>query len=295
MPPATQSFRLFFVLNPISGTGSDNSELIRQYFVVLNHQIEYYVLSKSCNVSDIQDRIRDFKPDRVVAVGGDGTIGLVASCIIDLKIPMGIIAAGSANGLAKELGISPKLESALDTVVNGKIRKIHLTKVNDKICIHLADIGLNAYAMKKFEMQGVRGMYGYFIASLKVLWQNPRMEIEMKVDDQNTRISAEMVVIANASKYGNGIQINPIGALDDEFFEVIAIKKISILEIVKMTFAKPSFNVKKTEVFQTSSLTMRSRKKFHFQIDGEYLGKVKEIKAQLIPAALQILVAEEIE
>ncbi|MEO7175558.1 MAG: diacylglycerol kinase family protein [Saprospiraceae bacterium] len=289
------ALRLLFVTNPRSGNGQDNQVAIREHFDGKEHTIDFYLISASCSVESIREKISDFRPDRVIAVGGDGTIGLVASCIVGMDIPMGIFPTGSANGLAKELGIFPEFASSMATIEGGNSMKIHLTEINGKLCVHLSDIGLNAYAMKKFEMQDIRGMYGYLIASLKVLWQNPRMEIEMKVDDQNTRISAEMVVIANASKYGNGIQINPIGALDDEFFEVIAIKKISILEILKMTFAKPSFNVKKTEIFQTSSLTMRSRKKFHFQIDGEYLGKVKEIKAQLIPAALQILVPEEIK
>jgi len=37
---------------------------------------------------------------------------------------------------------------------------------------------------------------------------------------------------------------------------------------------------------------MRSVRKVHFQIDGEYLGKVKEVNADIIPDALEIIVPE---
>jgi diacylglycerol kinase family enzyme len=37
---------------------------------------------------------------------------------------------------------------------------------------------------------------------------------------------------------------------------------------------------------------MKSRRKVHFQIDGEYLGKVKEVNAFIAPNALQVIVPE---
>jgi len=99
-----------------------------------------------------------------------------------------------------------------------------------------------------------------------------------------------MIVIANATKYGNGVVINPIGKLDDKFFEVIVIKKKSFYEIFKMTFSYGSHDTDKTEIFQTNALSMKSRRKVHFQVDGEYLGKVKEVNAAIVPDALQVII-----
>lgn len=105
-------------------------------------------------------------------------------------------------------------------------------------------------------------------------------------------MQAEMIVIANATKYGNGVVINPIGKLDDKLFEVIVIKKKSFYEIFKMTFSYGSHNTDKTEIFQTNALFMKSRRKVHFQIDGEYLGKVNEVNAVIAPNALQVIVPQ---
>ena len=283
--------RLFFVINPNSGSNShDWATIINAYFIHLNYEIELYLLTKNCNLEMIKERLNSFNPTQVIAVGGDGTVKLVAECIIQTSIILGILPGGSANGLAKELGIPEEPIKALDVIVHGEIRKIHTTTVNEQLCIHLSDVGLNAYLMKKFESNGVRGMWGYMIASIKVLLQNSLIDIEMLIDGKKIKIKAFMVVIANATMYGTGAVINPIGNLDDEYFEVIVIKKISFLEVFKMVVSHESYDEEKTKVYQTNSLTMKSKKKVHFQIDGEYLGKVNAVTANLIPDALQIKV-----
>lgn len=99
-----------------------------------------------------------------------------------------------------------------------------------------------------------------------------------------------MVVIANATKYGTGVLINPLGTLEDELFEVIIIKKISFGEILKMKLTHKPYNPEKTELLQTNSLEIKSTRPIHFQVDGEYLGKINNIKASIFPAALQIIV-----
>jgi len=283
--------KLLFIVNTGAGSSSRNwSLLISEYFVLKQYIIEIYDLQKNCTTEAINQKILAFSPNQVIAVGGDGTVKLVAECLINSNIPLGILPAGSANGLAKELGISNNPEQALETLVTGTIKKIHLTKINDQLCIHLSDIGLNAYAIKKFEKQGIRGMWGYLIASLKVLWQNPLMEVAIHTNHKVHHLKAEMIVIANATQYGSGAVINPIGKLDDGLFEVIVIKKISPYEIFKMISQHKEYDPDKIEVFQTTSLTMRSSKKVHFQIDGEYMGKIKEVKASIMPDALEIIV-----
>ncbi len=289
----SNNLKVLFVINAGSGNNTiDWTSLITTYFANLSNTIDFYHLTPTCNISTIKAKIKLFSPDCVAAVGGDGTIKLVAECLMKSKILLGIIPAGSANGLAKELGISDNPTKALDILLQAHSKKIHITRVNEQLCIHLSDIGLNAHTMKEFENQGIRGWRGYFRAALKVFWQSPLMEITIKINDESIKMQAEMIVIANATKYGNGVVINPIGKLDDKLFEVIVIKKKSFFEIFKMTFSYGSHNTDKTEIFQTNALSMKSRRKVHFQIDGEYLGKVKEVNAVIAPNALQVIVPQ---
>ena len=283
--------KILFIINPTSGTNNtDWPKLITNYFASPDYTIQFFHLPKKCKEELITEKIELFNPRKVVAVGGDGTIRLVAGCLIEKDILLGILPAGSANGLAKELGISEVPEEAFAVIAKGFSKKIHITNINSQLCIHLSDIGFNAYAIKGFEIQHKRGMWGYLKASLKVLWKNPIMEIEMLIDNNAVKIKAAMIVIANATKYGTGAVINPIGKLDDDLFEVIAVKKISIHEIFKMTFSHAPYDMNKTELFQTHTLLMRSQKKVHFQVDGEYMGMINEVKATLIKNALEIIV-----
>jgi diacylglycerol kinase family enzyme len=127
------------------------------------------------------------------------------------------------------------------------------------------------------------------MASVKVLWQNPLMHIKIRIKGATINVKAKMIVIANATTYGSGAIINPIGKLDDELFEVIVIKKISIREMFKMVFTHTAYDSEKTEVFQTNELSIKSFRKVHFQVDGEYLGKVKEVNARIIPECLEVI------
>ncbi|HEY1056305.1 MAG TPA: diacylglycerol kinase family protein, partial [Emticicia sp.] len=284
--------KILFIVNPGSGPSNTNwSELITDYFKSKPHVIQIYELTKNCNIETIKEQIKLFAPDQVVGVGGDGTIKLVAECLLNTPIKLGIFPAGSANGMASEFNINAN--NALDVIARGFSKKIHLTNINGELCIHLSDIGLNAYAMKTFKNQKIRGMWGYFIASMKVLTQNPKMEISMRIDKKTVKMEAEMIVIANATRYGTGAVINPVGRLDDELFEVVVIKKISIREVFKMVFTHAAYDLDKTEVFQATSLSMHSRKKAHFQIDGEYLGKIQDLKVEILPAALEVVMPEE--
>jgi diacylglycerol kinase family enzyme len=74
---------------------------------------------------------------------------------------------------------------------------------------------------------------------------------------------------------------------------VVIIKKISISEIFKMRFTKGDLNPEKTELLQTSSLRIRSKRKTHFQVDGEYRGKLRDVKAEIVPKALKVIVSSD--
>jgi diacylglycerol kinase (ATP) len=290
----TPGLKLLFIINPGSGNnGKDWHEVIQKYFKSLNYTIELFDLPDPCSPEKIKQKIEEYKPERVVAVGGDGTVKLTAQCLQQTNIPLGILPAGSANGMARELEIPENANKALEIIISGTTKKIHVIKINDQLCIHLSDIGFNAFVVKKFETSESRGMWGYVKASWKVLWNRPMMLAEIDTDKTIVKRNAAMIVVANATKYGTGALINPAGKLDDEVFEVIVIKKVSVKEIFKMVISHTPYDPEKTELFQTSSLRIRSEKSAHFQVDGEYLGKVKDIKATIIPNALQVIIPDK--
>jgi len=291
MNSITPELKLLFVINPGSGKHTVNFETLIEDFFKDYPTVSagLHLLDDSGECDTLKEVLLTARPDRVVAVGGDGTIKLLAEMLIGTGIPLGIVPAGSANGMAKELQIPLEPEAALRLVMEGRPHRIHLVRVNGELCIHLSDIGFNAYVVKTFDSLPQRGMLGYAKAAWKVLWRHSRMKAVFSINNRTVEREAVMVVIANATSYGTGIRINPEGRLDDDLFEVVIVRRISLIEILKMGFTRLPFNPRKTELFQTRSLLIRSTRKAHFQVDGEYRGKVNELRAELLPDALSVI------
>lgn len=282
--------RLLFVVNQGSGNRDESlSEKIINHFADSETSIEIFELPRKCDIEQIKKAIAKAKADRVVAVGGDGTLKLVAECLLNTETPIGIIPAGSANGMAKDLDIPLDIEEALEVAAYGTPKKIHATLVNDELCIHLSDIGFNAYLVKKFDELPTRGMLTYAKSAWHAFWNHKKMQVQFKVGKREIKTSAAMVVIANATKYGTGFEINPDGKLDDDVFEVILIKEYAVMEILKIWISKLPWNPKKIESFQASEVKISTKYQAHFQVDGEYMGKTNKIEAKILPNAINII------
>ncbi|HXS56007.1 MAG TPA: diacylglycerol kinase family protein [Hanamia sp.] len=292
MEPSSE-LDILFVLNPVSGGRKkiDWEPLIRNYFKSLSLRIEFFVLEGKDDASSIQYWIKKLSPTKVVAVGGDGTISLVAKQLLGSSICMGILRGGSANGMATELNIPVDPDLAMNVIANGKVQICDIIKINDDdICIHLSDVGLNARLIKYFDKGSFRGMWGYARVFLKILWQGQLLKVQIVADNLDITVSAYMIVIANASKYGTGAVINPNGLIHDGKFELVIVRRISIIEFIKLFLNNKPFNPDKVEIFQTTKAVITTKKLIHFQVDGEYKGKVKNVRAEIIPSAINLLI-----
>jgi diacylglycerol kinase family enzyme len=149
--------RILFVLNPVSGAKKkpDWKTIIKDYFKELPQEIGFYELTGGDDSTGIENKIKEMQPNRVVAVGGDGTVSLVGKILIQNKIPLGILPGGSANGMAAELNIPADPQKALDIIISGKLHQCDTIRINeDEMVFHLADLGLNAQIIQYFFLAG---------------------------------------------------------------------------------------------------------------------------------------------
>ena len=289
---AEPGLKILFVINPISGAKGKIAwePAIRKYFEGLAHSIEFFLLDGKDDATSLKYWIEKLQPQRVIAVGGDGTVSLVAEQLLQTNIAMGILPAGSANGMAKELDIPAEVDGALDIILNGEIKPCDAIRINDnELSLHLSDLGVNAQLVKYFEQGNLRGKLGYALKVFKVLWRKKMMDVTIKTNKEEIKRHAFMVVIANASKYGTGALINPEGNLGDGLFEIIVVRRIHFISVIKMFLKFKRFNPKKVELFQAESAVITTVRKTHFQVDGEYLGKVDSVKATIIKSQLKII------
>ena len=284
--------QFLFVVNNGSGTNQTISwnNVINAFFIGKDETFKIYNLPEKIETAQIKDHIAKEQPANVIAVGGDGTVTMLANMIAGTNIALGILPAGSANGMAKELGIPENPQDALKIILEAKIKHCDLIRINgNKYSLHLSDIGLNAQLIKYFDEGKLRGKLGYALVILKTLWRKEKMQAVIKTKDVEVRRNAFMVVLANATKYGTGAVINPHGNLRDGLFEVIIIRKLALGSLLQMLLKPGIFNPKKIEIIPSTSVEITTLRRTHFQIDGEYQGRVKKVTAEICQGILKII------
>ncbi len=290
--PTGESPLILFVINPISGGKSkiEWENFVRDYYKNTDANIEFYVLTGENDSESLRHWIERLQPGTVVAVGGDGTVSLVAKEVLKKDIALGILPAGSANGMARELNIPENINDSLEIIVKGQTKQADVIDVNGHICLHLSDIGLNAQLIKHFEEGKLRGKLGYATKVIKTLWTKSWMTLKIDVHGKEVTMKALMVVLANATMYGTGAVINPEGDLYDGKFEVVIMKRLALSELFKMWVRPQPFNPEKIKSYPATSVSIQTTRKVHFQVDGEYLGKVHTVNANIIAGKLKLLV-----
>jgi diacylglycerol kinase (ATP) len=293
MPQPEGQPLLFFVINPVSGgkTKQDWETAITDFFRDKPYRTELFVLSKEHDGDSVLHYLETLQPHRVIAVGGDGTIKIVAEQIAKKNYTLAILPAGSANGMAKELGIPADITAALDVIINGVEKSIDVIEIDGKHkCLHLSDLGLNAQLVRYYENHPGRGMISYARFVFKTLWNRQRFKVIIDSDSEDRQRDAYMVVLANARMYGTGAAINPEGDVSDGCFEIVILRQISIVEAFKMLRKSKDLNSYKTEILKVNQVKIVCDKPVHFQIDGEYIGKTKEVHAKILRNVLKVMV-----
>jgi len=287
--------KILFVINPISGDIDKSTLLneVKNYSVEVPFDYRVYYTKGEKDAEQISDLICEYTPDKIVAVGGDGTCNLVGSMLLNREIVMGIIPLGSANGLAKELEIPQRLEDALNVVVFGNQKKIDALSINgNHISFHLCDIGLNAKVVERFEKGNLRGFLGYARHFLSELAMTKPLKVDVELDRKLIRKKAYMVIIANASQYGTGAIINPEGKIDDGLFELIFIRPYSFFGLLRMFilfFTKPLYSLNYVDTFSCRKAVIHNLDKNVIQVDGEIIGRTGEISVEIMPQCLRIM------
>ncbi len=284
---------VLLVVNPISGGVSKDEiiEKVEDKLEKISAGFHLYKTSGSEDKRKIRQVIGDKKIDHVLVAGGDGTINLVAGAIKDLDLSMGILPAGSANGLAVNLAIPREVDRQLEIALGDHFIDMDILCLNDIICLHMSDLGLNAELIRNYEDSPIRGKFGYLIQSLPTLIQSEfPFHFTIETDEFKREEKAVLLGIANAKKYGTGANVNPKGKPDDGIFEILIFKRLNLKEIMKTLRNEVDLDPSVVEIIPVKRAKIHCRKPEAFQADGEYMGKITDIDIQILPEKLKIAV-----
>lgn len=284
---------VLMVVNPVSG-GIDKLVFIdaaRLFAVKENLNFILYTTTGNDDLSKIKELYSIYKPERIIIAGGDGTIKMVAEAMEKQNVILGILPAGSANGLAVELNLIKTLEENLNIAFHNEGTEMDMVVINGKKSMHLSDLGLNAELVKNYEMSDVRGMWGYALQAITTLIDLEEPFIAtIQANNQTMVCMARMIVIANSKKYGTGVVINPDGVVNDGKFELVILKNLDLVVFVKIITGNIPINTEDVEVISTDKATITTNFPVSFQIDGEYCGEQTKLDIEILPKQMKIAI-----
>ena len=281
------------VVNPISG-GVDKSEFIEavtHFAAKENWNLILFKTSGEDDVSRIRILFKRYKPKRIIIVGGDGTIKMVAEATESQDVILGILPAGSANGLAVDLGLMKTLEENIEIAFYNSYIELDTIVINNQKCFHLSDLGLNAELVKNYEKSNIHGKWGYFLQAINTLLDfGDPFTATIVANNQTIECEARMIVIANSKKYGTGIVINPDGVMNDGKFELVILKNFDLMIFGEIILGNMPLNQEDIEILSTDKATIKTNFPVSFQIDGEYCGTETELDIKISSSKIKVAI-----
>lgn len=286
---------ILLVVNPISGA-IDKSEFINATTLFATNEnlnLILYTTSGDDDISKINALYKQHTPERIIIVGGDGTIKMVAEATEGHNVIFGILPAGSSNGLAVDLDLMKTLEENLEIAFHNHYIELDTIVINDQKCLHLSDLGLNAELVKNYEKSKVRGKWGYFLQIVNTLMDlGEPFTAVITIDNQTIECEARMIVIANSKKYGTGIIINPEGVMYDGKFELVILKNLDLVIFGEIIMGNMPLNHKDIEIVSADKATIKTNVPVSFQIDGEYCGMETELKISVSSHKIKVAIPD---
>ncbi|MCX6544051.1 MAG: diacylglycerol kinase family lipid kinase [Acidobacteria bacterium] len=235
--------------------------------------------------------------ERVIAWGGDGTINSVATALVKTHVSLGIIPAGSGNGLARELGIPSRRASAMAVALGDCSRAIDAGTLNGHLFFNVAGIGFDAHVAHVFARAAGhrRGVMAYTATTVRELFRYvPSRYVVRDADGRVTREGGALFIsMANTRQWGSGAQIAPQATPDDGHLDLVLVEARPPLLILAQLWRLYTGSVHRiggtmTALVQDVSVTASPAAPVH--VDGEPLGMTSDITVRVIPGALLVRV-----
>mgnify|MGYP002395552244 CR=1 FL=1 len=288
--------KILLIVNPVSG-GEEKDRFMKEAEKLCRRYGIKYKAFETTGKDDrekIQRRVESFDPDRIVAVGGDGTVLLTVTAVLDTDHPVGIVPMGSANGMAEELGVNPDpLEALKDAIMSTIVVGLDVLEFSGKkYSIHIGDVGTNARIVEKYEKDPNRGMSVYAKYFLDEMRKNEPFEVQIETEDKKITKNALMVAFCNSRKYGTGIPLTKDGNPMDGKFEIVIIEDINISSMIKRGLAKFDERFLKdrnSTVIHATEAKVSFNRKLLLQLDGEVAGEYKQLTIRIHKGGVRLI------
>jgi diacylglycerol kinase (ATP) len=229
--------RIVAIVNPVSGAGMD-PHAARRRVAMIRDELTRRQLSASIHVTERSSHARDLaaaavadRADLVIVWGGDGTVNEAGGALVGSPTALGLIPAGSGNGLAGGLGVPRDPRAAIATALGAKTLAVDVGMLDDLPFFNIAGIGFDAHIARLFNERprGQRGRLPYVVIGVREGCRYQGKDYRITLDGIVRRTRALLIAFANGREYGMGMKIAPGARLDDGFLEACVVEDRPVL------------------------------------------------------------------
>ena len=233
----------------------------------------------------------------VLAVGGDGTANEVAAGLLGSTTALGVVPAGSGNGLARTLRVPLDADRALRTLASAVVLRMDVGRVNGHPFLNVAGAGFDAAVGEAFHARalrgGRRGVMSYARIAFAMSWTYRCGGFTLEAGEHRFAGEAWLVAFVNGRQYGGAAVIAPGARFDDGLLDIVVVERAAPLELLA---AAPRLYLGGLEGFRryrrlaASSAVLTAPDPFPHHRDGEPGGPVSRLEVGVEPKALKVLV-----
>lgn len=215
--------------------------------------------------------------ETVAAVGGDGTIGLIAGALRDTPGRLAVIPAGRGNDFARVMQIPEDAREAAGLILDGEERVVDVGDVDGETFVCIASLGFDSDANRiANEARLVKGNLVYLYAALKALLGWRHANFHVVVDGQAHDMRGWSVAVANSKAYGGGMYLAPQAVLDDGLLDVVMVSESNrrtFLKDLPKVFKGTHTTNPRVTMLTGRTVELSADRPFDIYADGDPIGR----------------------
>lgn len=245
------------------------------------------------HASEITKKIAADPKNLVVACGGDGTINTVLNAL-PINAPMGIIPAGTANVIARELGIPLTMRNAAKAILTGAITNIDVAVCNNQRYLFVAGFGFDAQVAGAVNpiLKRIIGRAAYHVAGLLefITYRPPVLKLTA---DSKQKLCGRFAIIANMRRYGGELFFAPGARFDDQMLDLVLVRHFNVSSLLRLlNFARGNglFPEKQAMQLRAERFHIQTATPVPWQLDGEVFPPAAEFELHVAPDPVKIII-----
>jgi diacylglycerol kinase family enzyme len=281
----------------IDGNDAARAQRIGALFDVAGANAQVDLARHGSEIARLVDAAIARRPDVIVAGGGDGTVGTIASALAGGTIALGVLPLGTLNHFAKDLGVPLDVAGAVERIAHGPVGRIDVGEVNGRVFINNSSLGLYPRIVHDREQQRKRLGRGKWPAlawaTLAALRRFSFLSVRLSVDGVERRLRTPLVFIGNNEYVMEGFAIGERAELDTGCLSLYIVQRAGRARLLLLALRALFGRLKQArdfEALRASEIVVESRhRRLRVATDGEITLMTPPLRYRIRPADLLVV------